>query len=76
MFSSSFTSDESGLEPHGDLLALPLVAGGFTIFIFLLFGAVPNLCKFIFEDEQIFGSCADDSDDFIPGIFEGFCNGQ
>jgi len=37
MFSSSFTSDESGLEPHGDLLALPLVAGGFTIFIFLLF---------------------------------------
>ena len=37
MSSYSFTSDERGLEPHGDLLALPLVAGGFTIFIFLLF---------------------------------------
>ncbi len=53
MLSYSFTSDESGLEPHGDLLALPLVAGGFTIFIFLLFSVSQGWEEWVGSDARI-----------------------
>jgi len=35
MRSCSFTSDERGFEPYGDLIALPLVVGGFVLFMLL-----------------------------------------